>query len=161
MPIRNFPFRSILPGEPLKPYLPIRIVNPKSGESMIWWGLVDTGADSCAIPADMAGDLSHILKKGKPVSGYSASGESDGYIHTTNIEILDYDGNVVYEEHTAEVEYTVGLPTVLLGVKGFLDSFVLTVDYKNQCFSITYHKSSKRYKKRKGNIVQRGRSSTP
>ena len=56
MPIRNFPFHRISAGDIFRPMLPIGITNPDTGASIISYGLIDTGADECALPADLACD---------------------------------------------------------------------------------------------------------
>jgi hypothetical protein len=58
MPIDNFPFTEIGGGRS-SPLLRIRIINPHTGLSFLTSGLIDTGADQCAIPALFAPLLGH------------------------------------------------------------------------------------------------------
>ena len=65
MPIRDYPFTCIGKGAPPRPMLPIEIINPATNQSVYTLGLIDTGADECALPADLAGVLGHTLLAGK------------------------------------------------------------------------------------------------
>jgi hypothetical protein len=51
MPIRNYPFSVIRPGDIPRPFLPVTIVNPETHKEIRVYALIDTGADECAIPA--------------------------------------------------------------------------------------------------------------
>lgn len=138
MPIRNFPFLRFNPEEPARPWLPVKIINPKSKKAIITYGLVDTGADKCAIPDNFAESIGFKLTAGRKVTADCASGTAIGYLHTTNLEILDYDKtNMLTKVREARIEYTEGLPCVVLGTLGFLDKFTLKIDYPNKTFSIT------------------------
>jgi predicted aspartyl protease len=46
MPVRNYPFSIIRPGDLARPYLPITIINPGTEIQIKVYALVDTGADS-------------------------------------------------------------------------------------------------------------------
>ena len=54
-------------------YLPVRITNPATGESLVTWGLLDTGADACLFPAELASELGHDLR-GEGVKASVTSG---------------------------------------------------------------------------------------
>ncbi len=52
MPFRDIPFQSF--NSIYSPWLPIKIVTPHTGQEYSTFGLIDTGASACAIPADLA-----------------------------------------------------------------------------------------------------------
>lgn len=144
MPILEYPFVILQKGSIPRPMLPIKIVNPDSGLTVPAWGLIDTGADDCAIPARYAPMLGHDLLKGKEKRVGTGNGVTVAYAHTTTIEILKVDGDAVDETTIVErvvdtpIDYMPNLDTVLLGVENFLGRFVLTIDYPRYCFSIRY-----------------------
>jgi len=65
MPIRNYPFSIIRPGDSARPYLPVTVVNPAVNKEVRVYALIDTGADECAFPASFASLLGHNLQKGQ------------------------------------------------------------------------------------------------
>lgn len=79
MPIRNYPFTVIRPGDVPRPYLPVTLINPDAEKHLKVMALIDTGADECALPASFA---------------------------------------------------------PLLGVRSFLNHFILTVNYPKKIFSL-------------------------
>lgn len=64
MPIRNYPFSVIRPGDLARPYLPVTIINPDSQKQIKVYALIDTGADECAFPASFAPILGHDFQAG-------------------------------------------------------------------------------------------------
>lgn len=104
MPSARYPFaRCVYPdgriAERGRTYLPIRIVNPSSGLSRKTWCLLDTGAESCLIPAEIAVGLGHDLR-GPGVKSSVASGieqyDVPTYKHAFQLELLSSDLNRVY-----------------------------------------------------------------
>ncbi len=65
MPVRNYPFSIIRPGDLARPYLPVIIVNPLTNMKLKVYALIDTGADECAFPASFAPVIGHNLQAGK------------------------------------------------------------------------------------------------
>ena len=63
MPIKDYPFLGA--GGIFRPFLPIQIVNPHTGKAYKTFGLIDTGADECAVPASVARIVGHDLQAGK------------------------------------------------------------------------------------------------
>ena len=63
MPIRDCPFTDC--GNISRPILPINIINPHKGNNYRTFGIIDTGADECAIPASVAPILEHDLQSGQ------------------------------------------------------------------------------------------------
>lgn len=137
MPIRNCPFRKIDSFSIPRPILPIRIINPENKKSIRTWGIIDTGADDCAIPADIAEILGHDLDKGKSKPIETACGNSIAFSHTTTIEVFHPEEKIlVYKFENVLVDFMEGLPHVLLGTNNFLSNFILKIDYPNQIFSL-------------------------
>ena len=138
MPIVEYPFTTLSPGASPRPMLPIRIHNPDTGLIYRTWGLIDTGADDCAIPAAVAPVIGHQLNAGNPSSIGTAGGNATVYAHITRIDILSITDHVtvVHSIQNTPVDFCPGLNTVMLGVANFLSNFVLTIDYPRQRFSI-------------------------
>ncbi len=84
MPIRGCPFTSS-GGTFFRPHLNIRITNPHTGDNSRAYGVVDTGADKCAIPASYAPILGHNLTAVQSDVAGTASGETETYPHTSLI----------------------------------------------------------------------------
>src|SRR3972149_5892931 len=87
MPISNFPFTSIRPGDIARPYLPITIINPINGRQMKALAIIDTGADECAFPASFATILGHDLQAGQLKKVSTGNGITISYSHTNQIFI--------------------------------------------------------------------------
>ncbi|GBE06711.1 hypothetical protein BMS3Abin10_02368 [bacterium BMS3Abin10] len=139
MPIRNFPFLTLTPDNFPRPWLQVTITNPHTGKKLSSFGLIDTGADECTVPAFMAWELGHNLARGVKKEIGTAGGKAIAYTHTTSIKIRDarQKGNdVVYIIPDTPIDFAEGLDCVLLGVNLFLDNFILTVDYPKQVFSL-------------------------
>jgi predicted aspartyl protease len=137
MPIRNFPFYKVKKDRCSRPWLPIRLVNPDNGLDLITVGLIDTGADECSVPAAFAKKLGHNLTAVKPKLITTASGIGRAYPHTTTIEIYDVSiKNVLHNIPNVTIDYTEDLHVVLLGMKNFLEHFVLEINYPKEVFSI-------------------------
>ena len=130
MPIRNYPFTVIRPGDTPRPYLPVTIVNPSTQKQINTYSLIDTGADECAFPASFAPLLGHNLQVGQLKRISTGNGVTIAYSHTTRIIIEGFSTQDVL------IDYMPNLNIPLLGVKSFLSNFVLTVDYPNKVFSL-------------------------
>lgn len=135
MPIRDIPFH-LTSDNNYRPWLPIKIINPHTGQSQRTIGLVDTGADECTIPADMAGLLGHVLSRGPAKRSKTAGGSVTGYTHTTKIEIYDFQDKLLHTIYDIPVDFLPGLHVPLLGVEHFLDQFDLHISYPKRIFSI-------------------------
>jgi len=142
MPIKDFPFLKASISSPARPMLAIRITNPDTGLFINTYGLIDTGADDCAIPASLAKPLGHNLKNGKAKTIATGNGLTTAYTHSCTIEIFDtfelQKGNikVVYKTADTPVDFMPKLNCILLGTKSFLNKFKLTIDYTRQTFSL-------------------------
>jgi predicted aspartyl protease len=130
MPIRDYPFSTIKPGGIARPYLPVIIVNPANNKQIKIFGLIDTGADECALPASFASVLGHNLQAGQQKTVSTGNGDTVVYSHTTRLTVAGFLTNDVL------VDFMPNLYVPLLGVRNFLSNFVLTIDYPNNTFSL-------------------------
>jgi len=124
------PFKILATGQIPRPCLEVEIRNPHTQKSISVLALVDTGADECAMPAELADMLGHNLTKGKPKNIRTGSGLSASYSHTVDIKI---DGFTV---SNVLIDFMPNLHIPLLGVKSFLGNFILTVDYPKETFTL-------------------------
>ena len=144
MPIKQYPFKSLDPVSPARPYLPVVLRNPHNSSAKYQsWGLIDTGADNTVIPGNLARIIGHDLNKGKPKPVLTASGIATNYEHAFEIDILkiDKNGNVGNDVQltipSQQIAVSPGLHVILLGVHDFLGQYILSIDYPKQTFSIS------------------------
>jgi predicted aspartyl protease len=130
MPVRNYPFSIIRPGDIARPLLPVTIINPDTQKQINVYGLIDTGADECAFPASFAPLLGHDLQAGQLKRVSTGNGITIAYSHTTRIIIESFSTQDVL------VDFMPNLNIPLLGVRSFLSNFILTVDYPKKVFSL-------------------------
>jgi predicted aspartyl protease len=119
--------------------LPIKIVNPETGAEYSTHGLIDTGADECAVPADLAEILGHNLTAGSSKTINTAGGTATAFKHLTGIRIYHpVDAQLLFETDNIPVDFMPELHVVLLGVNNFLSRFILEINYPREVFSIRY-----------------------
>jgi hypothetical protein len=138
MPIRNCPIITF-DGDNKAILLPIKILNPYSGRLIKTFGLIDTGASDCAIPAFLATMLGHDLIKGITKQTSTGNGLATAYRHTSTIIIYhpqNPDTKIIYTLDNVLIDCMSNLPIVLLGVNGFLSNFILKIDYPKMIFSL-------------------------
>ena len=80
MPIKDYPFTPVTQNHS-RPMLWIRVVNPHTEKAVVMQAIVDTGADNCAFPADIAEQLGHDLES-VPVKNCLYSEWADGGLCT-------------------------------------------------------------------------------
>jgi len=131
MPVRDYPFSVVRPGDIARPYLPVTIINLDTGKELRVYALIDTGADECAFPASFASVLGHNLQAGRLRRISTGNGITVAYSHATRLAIEDFSTQDVL------VDFMPNLSIPLLGVKSFLSNFILTVDYPNRIFSLS------------------------
>lgn len=136
MPIRDFPFVPL--GGILRPWLPVRIINPHTGLSFDTYGLIDTGADECCVPEYISSSIGHNMKNGTRKDIHGVGGLTNVYSHTTKIEIYNHQGARVYTIDETCIDCSMNCTVVLLGVKQFLDKFTLKIDYPAKILSLTF-----------------------
>lgn len=130
MDIVDAPFLKLSPDDIPRPWLPLTIKNPHTNQSVNVYGLIDTGADECAIPAHYAAIIGHDLQAGDEKSISTGNGITKAYTHTLCLETQGI------KIENVLIDFMPNLNVVLLGVKSFLSNFVLTVDYRRSVFSL-------------------------
>lgn len=130
MDIITLPFFKLNASDIPRPWLSVTIRNPHTNQSINTYGLIDTGADECAIPAGYAPLIGHNLQAGTPKNINTGNGLTTAYAHTLCFET---DGIKI---DNVLIDFLPNLNVVLLGVKSFLSNFILTVDYKDLTFSL-------------------------
>ncbi len=137
MPIKDIPFTLI--GDVLRPALALKIINPHTSQSYKTFGLIDTGGDECAAPADVAPLLGHNLSEGNYRQIKTGNGPSEAYLRTTKFEIYHpISEELIYIVDDIPVNFMPNLSDVLLGARRFLCKFVLTLNYPEHKFSLEY-----------------------
>ncbi|MBF0557251.1 MAG: hypothetical protein HQL08_00570 [Nitrospirae bacterium] len=138
MPIKDCPFTDC--GNNIyRPLLPIKVINPHTGKGYRTFGLIDTGADDCAVPASYARVLGHDLQAGQSKVISTGNGETLAYAHTTKFEVYHPEtGDPLYTIDETPIDFMPNLHVMLLGVNSFLSRFVLIIDYPSKRFSIEY-----------------------
>ncbi len=134
MDVINSPFLRFSPDDLPRPWLPITIKNPHTGQAVNMYGLIDTGADDCAVPAFYAPMIGHNLQAGNQKTINTGNGATTAYAHTLCIETRGARMDNVL------IDFLPNLHVVLLGAKSFLCNFKLTVDYPNAEFSLSRKK---------------------
>ncbi|MCK5287760.1 MAG: retroviral-like aspartic protease family protein [Candidatus Omnitrophica bacterium] len=130
MSLIRIPFKKFSDLDIPRPWVPAIITNPHTMKSTKIWGLIDTGADECALPADYAVLLGHNFQAGKQKTINTGNGTTLAYSHTMCIQVEDL------ELKNILIDFMPNLQTCLLGVKNFLSKFILTVDYPKKYFSL-------------------------
>lgn len=137
MPIRNSQIRSI--GNSTTVMLPIRILSSHTNKACKTWGLIDTGATECVIPAAIAKMLGYDVEKGEPKKITTGNGEVQAYRHAFSITFYhpdDPETKVIHTLDNVSINCMPNLPVVLLGVEGFLSNFILNINYPKRVFSL-------------------------
>lgn len=138
MPLQDCPFLRLSKDDISRPLLPINIINPHTGLSYATFGIIDTGADECAIPAGIASILGHNLQAGSTKIVGTGNGETIAFAHTTKFEIYDpLSFKLAYTIQDTPIDFMPNLHVVLLGVNSFLSKFVLNIDYPSKVFSVS------------------------
>ena len=130
MEIIDAPFLKFSPDDLPRPWLPLTIRNPHTDQAVNVYGLIDTGADECAVPAHYAPMIGHNLQAGVQKSINTGNGVTAAYAHSLCLETQGI------KTENVLIDFMPNLNVVLLGVKSFLSNFVLTVDYKKSIFSL-------------------------
>jgi len=142
MPIVNYPFRTHSAFSTPKPFLPIVITNPDNGFTFLTWAVIDTGADTSAIPEFIGKKLGHSITAVKAETHSGIGGDAKAYYHRAQIEVLaiDSQGNVIDDNVLITVKRKIAiipeLRVTILGENDFLKHYLLTVDYPKQIFSL-------------------------
>jgi predicted aspartyl protease len=104
------------------------------GEIFPYEALVDSGADFCVFPCEVAEVLGIVPEEGIEIKldGIGAT-SAKGYVHKINmkIDVFEYEASVVFSN--ALVDYSHGL----LGQAGLFDEHVICFDHPNKIFTIS------------------------
>jgi hypothetical protein len=144
MPIVNYPFLRYSPKDVERPMLFIKVTNPQTGLVLDSIGIIDTGADACAVPARYARILGYDVKSGTPKPMGTGAGLTTAYTHQCRLDIYDTysiiqrSAKVVYTTSEIDIDFMEKLPIILLGVKDFLGQFFLGIDYRAKLFSLRF-----------------------
>lgn len=130
MNLNNIPFTKFGPDDIPRPWLPVIIINPHTDKRLRLYGLIDTGADECALPASYAILLGHNLLAGLTREMNTGNGKTIAYSHTVRIEIKDFSTQDVL------IDFMPNLYTPLLGAKSFLSNFIIIINYPGLNFSL-------------------------
>ena len=87
MELSNIPFTKLSSDDIPRPWLQVTIINPHSDKKVKVLGLIDTGADECALPASYAAILGHNLQAGTAKEINTGNGKTIAYSHTVKIEV--------------------------------------------------------------------------
>lgn len=134
MDIIDSPFIKFSPDDIPRPWLPVTISNPHTKQAISLYGLIDTGADECAVPAQFAPMIGHNLQAGQQKEINTGNGKTAAYAHTLSFETK----GIIIEN--VLIDFMPNLNVVLLGVKSFLSNFKVVIDYKNNKFSLLDNK---------------------
>lgn len=135
MDIKNAPFRKLGPLDIARPWLPVTVINPHTNKKLLVLGLIDTGADECAFPAQLAVILGHDLQSGCMREIGTGNGKTVAYSHTIRLDVNGFSFPEIL------IDFLPNLHVPLLGVRSFLSNFVLTIDYPREIFSLVIHAS--------------------
>ncbi len=139
MPINKCPF-TYHQGKH-RPILGVKIINPDTTEkpplaAFKTKAIIDTGADTCAVPAALAPLFGYNVETGVPRKITTASGEAIAYNHKAIVEIYHPNTDALLYTVNLLIDFVQNLPIALLGVDHFLNKFVLTINYPERFFSI-------------------------
>jgi hypothetical protein len=128
MPVREYPFSVLRPGDVARPLLPV--VNPDTGRELRVYASIDTGADECAFPASFAPVLGHNLQAEQSRRISTGNGITIAYGHRTRISIEGF------STQNVPIDFMPNLGIPLLGVRSFLSNFILTFYYPGKKFTL-------------------------
>jgi hypothetical protein len=127
----------------VKPKIPVKIINPITGDSLRVNALLDSGADSCTIPAMVAKTLGFSLDaESEAKSGtIGISGEKlRTWKHLARIRLLDAkwaDTKNEYDVVISILEPKIRIPAIV-GTYMFLDNFKVTLNYTSNVISLEW-----------------------
>jgi len=138
----TYPFKNEVNGT-IRPFIPVLLINPSTGDQIKINALIDTGADKCAFPRYCADATKHNLKgKGvkKEISGGIGGIQVPTWIHTFVICLLDPTGKKVLKTSNrlpiACFEHNQAPP--LLGGNDFLIDLEVNFNYKSKEITISF-----------------------
>ncbi len=134
LPYLEFPTQDPVTKEKGVLYRPvIRIYLSFEKRGYNFFALIDSGADYCLFPAWIATALGHRLEKGQERTFNGVGGSIKAYLHTTFIQIQDYQFrcDCFYSRHISDYAYG------LLGQVGLFSYFrEIRLDYEHKQITI-------------------------
>ena len=130
MALVKIPLRKVSQADIARPWLGVIITNPHTGKRVKVWGIIDTGADECALPAAYAELLGHKLQAGSTKEINTGNGVTIAYSHTIKIETAEFSIKETL------IDFMPNLHVPLLGVQSFLSNFILTINYPEGFFTL-------------------------
>ena len=130
MALVKVPLRRANPTDIARPWLGVIIINPYTSKRIKVWGIIDTGADECALPAAFADLLGHNLQAGLTKEINTGNGVTIAYSHTIRIEAAEFSIKETL------IDFMPNLHVPLLGVRSFLSNFILTINYPEGFFTL-------------------------
>ena len=118
----KFQYKKYGPGV-LRPVIPVEIIY--KGKTVSYEALVDSGADCCIFPAQIADVLGIDVKSGEKKEVWGVTGVSEDYfVHYVELIVggWSYDVKVGFLPNIARLGYGI------LGQKGFFDTFIVKFD---------------------------------
>jgi predicted aspartyl protease len=131
----TLPFLALRQGTLRRPQFLVEIHHPPTGKMLKTWGLIDTGADECVLPASFAEILGIELDKGMAMATGTAGGVANRYMHRVSLRTDGKLQGIRFPD--AEIGFMDGLNAALLGVKTFLAFFTLIIECERETFTLT------------------------
>ena len=128
---REFPYRAIYAGEPLRPALPIVVYHARG--RVPFRALVDSGADYSVLPAQFAPHLGVDLAQCREEPCITAGGRGTVKIRDIPLEAEVQVLGIRFAMRAAFSEYA---PVVLLGRDDFFNEFRVTFDHRRETFRL-------------------------
>lgn len=128
-----YPFYKIS-DEIFRPWIPIRIINPKNNETITTLALLDTGADYCVFPKFIA-EQAKLDLKGEAISSETMQGLAETKIevwkHEFKIYLLSPDSKTVVCKNKDLIIGCVDHDNIppILGFNNFMCSFKITFNH--------------------------------
>jgi hypothetical protein len=144
----RFAYTSIKPTIPLRPYLTVFLRNGSRTTDTVM-AVVDSGADYCIFPDDLAFQLGLDLAQAQPWFVYGISGvRQPARVAGVSLGIIGTDQNRALDEIQINcvfcTNFEFGSP--LLGQNGFFSNFLTTFHQRKYRFDITPYRSLRRRK---------------
>lgn len=124
----------------VQPVLPVILWGPDGSSGMrVQSALVDTGADYCTCPSRLTKPVGYKLRSGKRIEFLGAASSGKAWEHFGDISILTHDYRSIFCRISKVPLHLVQKRNyfpVLLGRKGFLDQFIVHIDFSKKLFTL-------------------------
>lgn len=122
----------------IQPVLPIKLWGP-DGKKLISVdaALVDTGADHCSFPSNLTRLIGYKIRSGEQKTFLGAASTGKAWEHYGDISILTNDYSSIFYKISKVPIHLVQKHKhfpLLLGRKGFLDKFIVHIDFPKKLF---------------------------